>query len=146
MRVSTNLHLLAGQQYGKNDVIKRTTHLLLEYGAQLDRTNSYGNTGADVWIRRHKPEDGWKGLPKWCLKPVTVPNLKSLCARDAFFPISWCQKYRNIKKYSADVANLIIKLAAGVTQPVEKMHINSMVYKSFSHVNLSNSISQYKTR
>jgi len=76
------LHLLADQsQYGDDDVIQSAAHLLLEYGAQLERTNEAGETPADIWTRLHDQEAGWYDPPEWCLKPVTVPTLKRLCAR-----------------------------------------------------------------
>ena len=76
------LHVLADQsQYGDNDVIQSAAHLLLGYGAQLERTNDAGETAADTWIRCHDPEDGFNDPPDWCLKPVTAPNLMSLSAR-----------------------------------------------------------------
>jgi len=75
------LHTLAYLRHGEDDVIQSAAHLLVEFGAQLERVNDDGETPANVWIRRHKPEAGWNDPPKWCLKPVTVPNLKSLCAR-----------------------------------------------------------------
>jgi len=74
------LHTLA-RQHGNGAVIQSAAHLLLNYGTQLDRANDNGETAADVWIRHHQPEAGWNVPPGWCLKPVTVPNLTSLCAR-----------------------------------------------------------------
>lgn len=78
------LHVLADQNDAVNDgAIQSAAHLLLEFGAQLERANDDGETDADVWIRRHTPEagPGWNDPPEWCLKPVTVPNSKCLCAR-----------------------------------------------------------------
>jgi len=74
------LHTLA-YQHGNDAVIQSAAHFLMEYGAQLESANDYGETAADVWIRSHEPEAGFNVPPEWCFKPVTVPNLDSLCAR-----------------------------------------------------------------
>jgi len=76
------LHVLADQQYGDEDVIESAAILLLEDGAQPERTNNAGETAADVWIRCHDdPEAGWNDPPGWCLKPVIVPTLRCLSDR-----------------------------------------------------------------
>jgi len=74
------LHALA-HQHGNDAVIQRAAHLLLEYGAQLERGNDDGETAADVWIRSRDQGARLNEPPEWCFKPATVPNLKPLCAR-----------------------------------------------------------------
>jgi len=74
------LHFLA-RLHGKDAVAQSAAHLLLEYGAQVERANNNGETAADVWTRLHDLEARWNDPPKWCLNPVTVPTLKTFSAR-----------------------------------------------------------------
>jgi len=79
---NTPLHILAASQHGNGAVIRSAAHLLFGFGAQLERTNDDGATPADVWIRCHDETEADEfNLPEWLQKPVTVPNLKDLCAK-----------------------------------------------------------------